>query len=167
MIKYPVRESSRCLSRTGVIFSSASSSADQNFLKWSVRGSNPRHPGCDPGALPAELTDLFSYCNTIGKKCKGKPPSYRRRMYCRMAERQVRDRKYAFFLKLCIFSAIILVVYSCRQLFHAKESLPSGPGHTTASRKRYIQSYHENSHRCSTESLTGTDRKRHLWTYAS
>ena len=27
------------------------------FVWWSVRGSNPRPPGCDPGALPAELTD--------------------------------------------------------------------------------------------------------------
>ena len=25
---------------------------------WSVRDSNPRHHGCDPCALPAELTDL-------------------------------------------------------------------------------------------------------------
>ena len=24
---------------------------------WSVRDSNPRHHGCDPCALPAELTD--------------------------------------------------------------------------------------------------------------
>lgn len=30
-------------------------------IKWSVRGSNPRHPGCDPGALPAELTDHTVY----------------------------------------------------------------------------------------------------------
>ena len=27
------------------------------FLWWSVRDSNPRHHGCDPCALPAELTD--------------------------------------------------------------------------------------------------------------
>ena len=27
---------------------------------WSVRGSNSRHHGCDPCALPAELTDLIA-----------------------------------------------------------------------------------------------------------
>lgn len=32
---------------------------------WSVRGSNPRHPGCDPGALPAELTDHIHPMNII------------------------------------------------------------------------------------------------------
>ena len=45
------------------------------FLWWSVRDSNPRHHGCDPCALPAELTDrvkcaLFiahDYCTPFGK----------------------------------------------------------------------------------------------------
>ena len=40
----------------------------RGFLWWSVRGSNSRHPGCDPGALPAELTDLIKflmYDNTV------------------------------------------------------------------------------------------------------
>lgn len=25
------------------------------FTSWAMRGLNPRHPGCKPGALPAEL----------------------------------------------------------------------------------------------------------------
>ena len=34
---------------------------------WSVTGSNRRHSGCDPDALPAELTDLILFCIFIYK----------------------------------------------------------------------------------------------------
>ena len=42
------------------LFITKAKSEPYGSLWWSVGGSNPRHHGCDPCALPAELTDLIA-----------------------------------------------------------------------------------------------------------
>ena len=38
---------------------------------WAMRGSNPRQPGCKPGALPAELIARNAdYYTDFRKKCQ-------------------------------------------------------------------------------------------------